>query len=145
MVTVHVCSKLKTSWKSVVLTNKVRQNSWYFVGVFNKTIIPLEVFGYEMIIANLMLRTSVVIYHIVSNAHSWNIIVNYITECLVLNSTCMLPSTSLSNTSATGVDSINCTKPNTIKKVFSWNPCWFKNITLSTTNLSNSMLSETMK
>jgi len=36
MVTVRVCSKLKTSWKSVVFTNKVGKNSRYFVGVFNK-------------------------------------------------------------------------------------------------------------
>ena len=41
MVTVRVCSKLKTSWKSVVFINKVRNNSRYFVSVFNKTIIPL--------------------------------------------------------------------------------------------------------
>ena len=60
MVTARVCSKLKTSWKSVVLfTNKVGKNSRYSVGVFNKTIIPLALVGYEMIIAK-------------SNAHSWN-------------------------------------------------------------------------
>ena len=41
MVAVRVCSKLKTSWKSVVFINKVRNNSRYFVSVFNKTIIPL--------------------------------------------------------------------------------------------------------
>ena len=35
---VCVCSKLKTSWKSVVFTNEVWKNSRYFVGVFNKTI-----------------------------------------------------------------------------------------------------------
>ena len=52
MVTVRVCSKLKTSWKSVVFTNKVGKNSRYFVGVFNKTIIPLALVGYEMIVAN---------------------------------------------------------------------------------------------
>ena len=51
MVTVRVCSKLNTSWKSVVFTNKVGKNSRYFVGVFNKTIIPLALVGYEMIIA----------------------------------------------------------------------------------------------
>ena len=56
MVTVRVCSKLKTSWKSVVFTNKVGKNSRYFVGVFNKTIIPLSLVGYEMIIANSALR-----------------------------------------------------------------------------------------
>ena len=51
MVTVHVCSKLKEP-KSDVLTNKVGKNSRYFVDVFNKTIILLELVGYEMIIAN---------------------------------------------------------------------------------------------
>ena len=46
-------SKLKTSWKSVVFTNKVGENSRYYVAVFNKTIIPLalgvyatRLFGY---------------------------------------------------------------------------------------------------
>jgi len=52
MVTVRVSSKLKTSWESVVFTNKVGRNSRYFVGVFNKTIIPLALVGYEMIIGN---------------------------------------------------------------------------------------------
>ena len=47
-----VCSEFKTSWKSVVFTNKVGKKSRYFVGVFNKTIIPLALFEYEMIIAN---------------------------------------------------------------------------------------------
>ena len=49
-----VCSKLKTSWKSDV--NKVGKNSRYFVGVFNKTIIPPALLfiyfltvGYKMI------------------------------------------------------------------------------------------------
>ena len=53
MVTVRVCSKLKTSWKSVVFTNKVGENSRYYMAVFNKTIIPLalgvyatRLFGY---------------------------------------------------------------------------------------------------
>ena len=52
MVTVCFCSKLKTSWKSVVFTNKVGKNSLIFVGVFNKTIIPLALVLYEKIIAN---------------------------------------------------------------------------------------------
>ena len=43
-----------------------------FVGVFNKTIIPLALVGYEMIIANLALRASLAIYHLISNAPSWN-------------------------------------------------------------------------
>ena len=46
MVTVRVCSKLKTSWKSVVFTNKVGENSRYYVAVFNKTIIPLALVEY---------------------------------------------------------------------------------------------------
>ena len=52
MVTVRVYLKLKTSRKSVVFTNKVGKNSQSFVGVFNKTIISLLLFGYETIIAN---------------------------------------------------------------------------------------------
>ena len=31
----------------VIFTNKVGKNSRYFVGVFNKTIIPLALVGYE--------------------------------------------------------------------------------------------------
>ena len=45
----------------------------YFLGgVFNKTIIPLALVGYEMIIANSALRASSAIYHLISNARSWN-------------------------------------------------------------------------
>ena len=44
----------------------------YFGGVFNKTIIPLALVGFEMIIANSALRTSLAIYHLISNARSWN-------------------------------------------------------------------------
>ena len=43
--------KIKNKLKSVVFTNTVGQNSQYSVGVFNKTIIPLALVGYEMIIA----------------------------------------------------------------------------------------------
>ena len=42
----------------------------YRGGVFK--IVPLEVVGYEMIIANLALRTSLAIYHLISNARLWN-------------------------------------------------------------------------
>ena len=44
----------------------------YFGGVFNKTIIPPALIGYEMIIANLALRAVLAIYHLISNARSWN-------------------------------------------------------------------------
>ena len=72
MVTVRVCSKLKTTWKSVVFAKKVGKNSRYFVGVSNKTIIPLVLVGYEMIIVRSALRASLAIYNFVSKAHSWN-------------------------------------------------------------------------
>ena len=39
-------------------------------GVFNKTIIPLGLAGYNMIITNLPLRASFVIYHFISSAPS---------------------------------------------------------------------------
>ena len=42
------------------------------LGVFNKTIIPLALVGYEIVIANSELRASLVIYHLISNARSWN-------------------------------------------------------------------------
>ena len=44
----------------------------YFWGVFNKTIIPLALVGYEMIIANSSLCASLAIYHLISNARLRN-------------------------------------------------------------------------
>ena len=46
--------------------------SKYFGDVFNKTIIPLALVGYEIIIANSALRASLATYHLISNARSWN-------------------------------------------------------------------------
>ena len=43
-----------------------------FWGVFNKTIIPLALVGYEMIIANSALCASLAIYHLLSNARLRN-------------------------------------------------------------------------
>ena len=43
-----------------------------FWGRFNKTIIPRALVGYEMIIANSVLRASLAIYHLISNTPSWN-------------------------------------------------------------------------
>ena len=43
-----------------------------FEGVFNKTIIPLALVGYEMIIANSALCASLAIYHLISKARLWN-------------------------------------------------------------------------
>ena len=47
---------------------------WFtiFLGVFNKTIIPLALVGYEMIIANSALCASLTINHLISNARLWN-------------------------------------------------------------------------
>ena len=42
------------------------------MGVFDKTIIPLALVGYEMIIANSALRASLANYHLLSNVHLWN-------------------------------------------------------------------------
>ena len=47
-------------------------SSLFFGGVFNKTIIPLTLVGYEMIIANSALRALLAIYQLISNARSWN-------------------------------------------------------------------------
>ena len=41
-------------------------------GVFNEMIIPLALVGYEMIIANSALCTSLAIYHLISNTCLWN-------------------------------------------------------------------------
>ena len=76
--------KIKPSWKSVVFTIKVGKNSLYFVGVFNTTIIPLALVGYEMIIANLALRTSFAIYRLISNTHTWNnIVITHVATILI--------------------------------------------------------------
>ena len=64
--------KIKNKLKIGCFPNKVGKNSRYFVGVFNKTIIPLALVGFEMILANSALRASLAIYHLISNAPSWN-------------------------------------------------------------------------
>ena len=61
-------NKLKIGCR--VFTNKVGENSRYFVGVFNKTIIPLALVGYEMIIANpYPTSASGIINCFIKNAH----------------------------------------------------------------------------
>ena len=50
--------KIKNKMKMGWFTNKVGKNSRYFVGVFNRIIIPLALVGYEMIKANSVLRVS---------------------------------------------------------------------------------------
>ena len=41
-------------------------------GLFNKTIIPFALVGYEMVIANSALRATLAIYRLISKARSWN-------------------------------------------------------------------------
>ena len=60
--------KMKIGW----FTNKVGKISQYFVGVFNRIIIPLALVGYDMIIANTVLRASLANHDLTSNARSWN-------------------------------------------------------------------------
>ena len=50
---------------------KIGKNSRYFVGVIDKTIIPLAFVRYEVIIDNSALRTSLATHHLISNAHAW--------------------------------------------------------------------------
>ena len=40
------------------------------LGVFNKTIIPLALVEYEIVIANEALRASLAIYHLIANART---------------------------------------------------------------------------
>ena len=56
----------------VALENEISEAYQYYLNVFNKTIIPLALVGYEMILANSALRASLAIYHLISNARSWN-------------------------------------------------------------------------
>ncbi len=42
------------------------------LGVSNRTIIPLTLVGYEIVIANEARSTELAIYHLISNARSWN-------------------------------------------------------------------------
>ena len=59
--------KFKNKLKLVIFTNKFGKNSRYFMGFLNKTIISIALVSYEMVI-----RASLAMYHLISNAHSWN-------------------------------------------------------------------------
>ena len=63
--------KQKQAENRLFLQIKSERILYIFLGVFNKTIIPLTPVGYEMIIANLALHASLAIHHL-SNKHSWN-------------------------------------------------------------------------
>ena len=57
-----------------VSSHKIKSRRFvsYLGGVFNKTIILLALVGYGMIIANSALRASLAIYHLITNACTWN-------------------------------------------------------------------------
>ena len=59
---------LKLSHEQKTNTRCDRPSFLYFGSVFNKTIIPLALVGYEMIIANSALRASLAIYHLLVNS-----------------------------------------------------------------------------
>ena len=56
----------------VALEKEISKANQYYLIIFNKTIIPLALVGYEMIIFNSALRASLAIYHLISNARSRN-------------------------------------------------------------------------
>ena len=56
----------------VSLESEISKAYQYYLIVFNKTITPLALVEYEMIIANSLLLASLAIYHLISNARSWN-------------------------------------------------------------------------
>ena len=60
------------SYFLVALEKEISKAYQYSLIVFNKTIFQLALVGYEMIIANSALRASLAIYHLISNARSWN-------------------------------------------------------------------------
>ena len=64
--------KIKNKLKIGCFTNKVKKNSQYLVGIFKKTIIPLVLVGYEMIIAKTVLTHLIGYNHLTFNAHSCN-------------------------------------------------------------------------
>ena len=67
MVTIKLPSGCSNKAKSAKFSNTM-----YLLMIFNKTIIPLALVGYEMNKANLALRASLAIYHLISNARSWS-------------------------------------------------------------------------
>ena len=61
-------------YRSRYASNKMlgSSNIAILLGIFNETIIPLALVGYEIVIANSALSASLAIYHLISNARSWN-------------------------------------------------------------------------
>ena len=81
--------KIPVKLKIGCFYKKSRENTRHLVGGFNKTVIPLALVGYDMVIAgadyfpskgsnrllviaNSTLRALLAMFHLISNAHSWN-------------------------------------------------------------------------
>ena len=58
--------KIKNELKIVCFYKKSREEFSKFLGVFNKTVIPLTLVGYEIMIANSGLRASLALCHLIS-------------------------------------------------------------------------------
>ena len=58
-------NKMKIGW----FTNKVGTNSRYLWAFLIEQLFHSRLVGYEMIIANSVLRASLATYHLISNAH----------------------------------------------------------------------------
>ena len=63
---------------------------YFWFSLFNKTIIPFTLVGYEIVIANLALRASLAIYHLISNTRAHGITVNYLVAILICIRECIL-------------------------------------------------------
>ena len=74
-------NKMKIGW----FTNKVGKVTRYFVGVFNRIIIPLALVGYEMIIENSVLRASLAntMSYLTHTRGISGIIVNYTVDFVI--------------------------------------------------------------
>ena len=74
-------NKMKVGW----FTNKVGKISRYFVGVFNRIVIPLALVGYEMIKANSLLppRWLTTISYLTHTRVISGIIVNYTDDFVI--------------------------------------------------------------
>ena len=64
--TIHY--KFRSLYASTKTAGHGRSNIAILLGVFNKTIVPLALVGYEIVIANSALRALLAIYHLISNA-----------------------------------------------------------------------------
>ena len=74
-----------------------------FGGVLDKTITSLTYVGYEVVIANSVLRASLAIYHLVSNARSWNNCLRTVPTFLSAHTFCASPKPWFSSTRALGL------------------------------------------